>query len=140
MVGHSPILGRKGLRLGVIVGPVVLEARLREEVLVGLSSLRGEYTDRSAHPRREGGFRSHDDEAFYTLLLHQALHLDDPLGFSGLSLIAMGRDVRHATVLSFPGIYTTVRSNLAKVSCHLARQEAGPEGVSTCSLCHNCRL
>ena len=65
-------------------------------MLVGLSSLRGEYSDRSAHPRSEGGIRSHDDEAFYTLLLHQALYLNDPLGFSGLSLIAMGRDIRHA--------------------------------------------
>ena len=25
-------------------------------------------------------------------------------------------------------------------SCHLALREAGPEGVSTCSLCHDCRL
>ena len=122
-------------------------------MLVGLSSIRGEYSDRSAHPRSEGGIRSHDDEAFNTLPLHQALHFYDPPGFSGLSLIAMGRHVCHAlvagyadllrqsaTVLSLPGTYTTVRSNLAKVSCHLACREAGPEGVSTCSLCHDCRL
>ena len=95
-VGHSPILGRKGLGLGVVVGPVVLEAGFREEVLVGLSSIRGEYSDRSAHPRSEKGIRSHNDEAFDTLLLHQALHFNDLLGFSGLSLIAMGRDICHA--------------------------------------------
>ena len=65
-------------------------------MLVGLSSIRGEYSDRSAHPRSEGGIRSHDDEAFDTLLLHQALHFNDPLGLSGLSLIAMGRDIRNA--------------------------------------------
>ena len=65
-------------------------------MLVGLGSLRGEYTDHSAHPRREEGIRSHDDEAFNTLLHHQALHFDDLLGFSGLSLIAMNRDIRHA--------------------------------------------
>ena len=42
-------------------------------------------------------------------------------------------------MLSFPGTYTTLRSNLAKVSCHQALLAAGPEGVSTCSLCQLCR-
>ena len=41
--------------------------------------------------------------------------------------------------LSFPGTYTTLRSNLANVSCHRALLAAGPEGVSTCSLCQLCK-
>ena len=41
-------------------------------------------------------------------------------------------------MLSFPGTYTTLRSNLANVSCYQALLAAGPEGVSTCSLCQLC--
>ena len=44
-----------------------------------------------------------------------------------------------ATVLSFPGTYTTLRSNLANVSCYRALLAAGPEGLSTCSLCQLCK-
>ena len=32
-------------------------------------------------------------------------------------------------MLSFPGTYTTLRSNLANVACHRALLAAGPEGV-----------
>ena len=42
-------------------------------------------------------------------------------------------------MLSFPGTYTMLMSNLANVSCHRARLAAGPEGVSTCSLCQLCK-
>ena len=38
-----------------------------------------------------------------------------------------------ATIFDLPGTYFTSRSNLLRVSCHLARLPAGPEGVSTCS-------
>ena len=38
-------------------------------------------------------------------------------------------------MLSFPGVYTMLRSNVANVSCHQALSAAGLEGVSTCSLC-----
>ena len=67
-VSESPPLGLKILRLGIVVGPVILEARLREEVRVGLSTLEGEYSDRSAHPFYKRSLCDHDDETFDTLL------------------------------------------------------------------------
>ena len=95
-VVDSPVLGLKGLRLGIVISLVVLEARLREEVLVGLSTLWGEYSDRSLHASSKGSVCGHDDETFDSILLHHALHINDLFGLSGLSLIAMGRNVRHA--------------------------------------------
>ena len=42
-------------------------------------------------------------------------------------------------MLSFAGAYTTLRSNLANVSCHQALIAASPEGLPTCSLCELCK-
>ena len=102
-------------------------------MLVGLSSRRGEYSDRSANPRSEGGIRSHDDEAFNTLLLHQALHFYDPLGLSGLSLIAMGRNIRHAPAGGIDPPTETVRHGVVLArNIHNREVELGQGLMASC--------
>ena len=51
----------------------MLEARLGEDVLAGLSTILGEYLDCSAHPSSEGSICSREDEAFDAMLLCHAL-------------------------------------------------------------------
>ena len=65
-------------------------------MLIGLSILWGEYSDRSAHPSFKESLCSHDGKAFDALLLHHTLHINDVVGLGGLSLIGMGRNIRHA--------------------------------------------
>ena len=102
-------------------------------MLVGLSSIRGEYSDCSVYPRSEGGIRSHDDEAFNTLFLHQALHFNDPLGLSGLSLIAMGLHVCHALAGAIGPTTETVRHGVVLTrNIHNREVELGQGLMPSC--------
>ena len=56
----------------------------------------GECRDCSAHPPSEGSLCSHNNEATHSLLLHQALDVDDLLCLSGFSLSSMGSHICHA--------------------------------------------
>ena len=106
------MVGFKGLRPGVIIGPVVLEARLRKEVFVGLSTLCGEYSDPSAHPSSKGSICGHDDKAFDALLLRHVLHVNNLLGLCTLSLIAIGRHIGHSLAGRIGPPAETVRESI----------------------------
>ena len=57
---------------------------------------RGECSDRSADPSSKENLCSHDDETFDAQLLHHTIHINQLLSLSGVCLIAICRNVRHA--------------------------------------------